>query len=124
MVFDRHDQAVDPPSWDIIAPPFTVLGIFESDLIQSGFPNNACTISFWDDTHGLRSGDRVGLKLMRRNQTTLGDYERIDLKAGAGWVITGDVSEVTGSRVTLADVRFGFTGEQLEEFLAKYAPRA
>ena len=22
-VFDRHDQAVEPPSWDIIAPPFT-----------------------------------------------------------------------------------------------------
>ena len=24
MVFDRHDQAVEPPTWDIIAPPFTV----------------------------------------------------------------------------------------------------
>ena len=26
-VFDRHDQAVEPPSWDIIAPPFTFLSI-------------------------------------------------------------------------------------------------
>ena len=23
-VFDRHVQAVEPPTWDIIAPPFTV----------------------------------------------------------------------------------------------------
>ena len=103
---------------------YEVLGIFESDLIQDGFPNNSCTISFWDDSHGLRSGDRVGLKLMRRNQMTLGDYGRNNLGAGAGWVITGYVSEVTGSRVTLADVRYGFTGEQLDEFLSKYAPRA
>ena len=24
-VFDRHVQAVEPPSWDIIAPPFMLL---------------------------------------------------------------------------------------------------
>ena len=101
---------------------YEVLGIFESDLVQNGFPNNACTISFWDDTHGLMSGDRVALKLMRRNQMSLADYRRSDLGDGAGWVITGDVSEMTGSKVTLADVRAGFTGEALEEFLAQYVP--
>ena len=26
MVFDRHGQAVEPPTWDIIAPPFTCMG--------------------------------------------------------------------------------------------------
>ena len=25
MVFDRHGQAVEPPTWDIIAPPFTLI---------------------------------------------------------------------------------------------------
>ena len=101
----------------------TVLGVFESDLLQHGFPNNAGTILFWDDTHGLRSGDRVALKLMRRNQKNVLDSGRSedDIGGGVGWVISGDVSEVKESRVTIIDVKAGFTGEQLEEFLAENA---
>ena len=33
MVFDRHDQAVEPPSWSIISPPF--IGIMWLTLLAS-----------------------------------------------------------------------------------------
>ena len=38
MVFDRHAQAVEPPTWDIIAPPFTVGILKRSETIRTLLP--------------------------------------------------------------------------------------
>lgn len=103
------------------SPTDGVLGISENDLLQNGFPEGTCTISFWDNTHGLQLGDRVAFKAVRRNRAHPGDSRRSDVGGGPGWVVLGDVSEVEGSRVALADVKVGFSELQLEAFLVKYA---
>ena len=86
MVFDRHGQAVEPPTWDIIAPPFTLRATVNG-LTRRGFWQLSLTeIS----PIAGESAEDYRLRILNR---------RINYMNKNEWVVNGRVSQMAVAHV-------------------------
>ena len=76
-------------------------------------------LKFWDDTHGLKLGDRIAVNAVESAEWQ--EYQGWRRKYPIGEIFYGDVSEVNGHEVKLVAEGPVATTLSLEEFLSEHA---
>lgn len=76
-------------------------------------------LRFWDNTHGLKVGDRIAMNIVESPEWR--DSQGWKKKYPTGNILLGDVSEVSGHEVRILAEGPIMTSLALEEFLSKHA---
>ena len=76
-------------------------------------------LKFWDNTHGLKVGDRIAVNVVESDEWQ--EFQNWRQKYPIGFIYLGDISEVNGHEVKLVAEGPVATTLSLEEFLSVHA---